>query len=454
MFPDARAANDLGNAIPGAETPERADRTVGVPLATTRSHRAPENRGRSKWMLCIPAPTTVVGSTASRRPAVRTLGISFLYHGVRKCATVSYDLTYASIFTNSTGVQPVRHYLLSVFFVSTFSFAAVPVSFVKGTPANAADVNRNFNALDSAIQKNADQIEDIKRKSDSDSNYFGAIIASLPTNEALKTIRDTIRKNYLDHDAKISALQSKPVDLADPGLAAVLSKKISRDSAIAIDRNGNANLIGDGPKFTIQGTAGASVDGPFPGLEISGFSPSISIHGTSPKILMKNQTYGHTLGVSPSGISFVQGSQSYAIIVNSSSFAVARDNGYGTSQGIFVLDGNNASFSNDLTVHGVINGTVIARGITASNVADYVFDSSYTLLPLSEVEKYVKENRHLPDIPSAESIAQSGMNLTEMNLALLKKVEELTLHAITQSKKLEEQNARIQSIETKCTTFP
>lgn len=72
---------------------------------------------------------------------------------------------------------------------------------------------------------------------------------------------------------------------------------------------------------------------------------------------------------------------------------------------------------------------------------DYVFEDDYKLASLEHVESYVKKNKHLPEVPSAREIKEKGMDLAEMNLVLLKKVEELTLHSIRQEKELRKQAA-------------
>ena len=71
-----------------------------------------------------------------------------------------------------------------------------------------------------------------------------------------------------------------------------------------------------------------------------------------------------------------------------------------------------------------------------SNWPDYVFGESYKLMPLQELEAYVKENNHLPEVPSAKEIEEEGINVAEMNKVLLKKIEELTLHVIELEKKI------------------
>jgi hypothetical protein len=67
---------------------------------------------------------------------------------------------------------------------------------------------------------------------------------------------------------------------------------------------------------------------------------------------------------------------------------------------------------------------------------DYVFDPAYSAMPLSKVETYVKENGHLPDVPSEKELQEQGVDLVKMNAALLKKVEELTLHVIRLDKEV------------------
>lgn len=69
--------------------------------------------------------------------------------------------------------------------------------------------------------------------------------------------------------------------------------------------------------------------------------------------------------------------------------------------------------------------------------ADYVFDSSYVLMPIEEVETYISENGHLPNVPAAEEVESEGIRLGEMNAKLLEKVEELTLYLIQQKEEIE-----------------
>ena len=68
-------------------------------------------------------------------------------------------------------------------------------------------------------------------------------------------------------------------------------------------------------------------------------------------------------------------------------------------------------------------------------------------LALDVLEAYINQNKHLPEVPSAKEMEANGLNLKEMNLLLLKKVEELTLHLIEKEKKMTALEARIEQLE-------
>lgn len=85
-----------------------------------------------------------------------------------------------------------------------------------------------------------------------------------------------------------------------------------------------------------------------------------------------------------------------------------------------------------------VNGAIRAKEVIVESTgwSDYVFADDYRLSPLSEVEKHIKSNGHLPGIPSASEVAQQGVSLGEMQSKLLAKIEELTLHLIAQEKEI------------------
>jgi hypothetical protein len=68
--------------------------------------------------------------------------------------------------------------------------------------------------------------------------------------------------------------------------------------------------------------------------------------------------------------------------------------------------------------------------------ADFVFDPTFKLRPLSELAQFIKINKHLPDIPTTAEVTQNGIDIAETQALLLQKVEELTLYVIAQNKKI------------------
>ncbi len=89
-----------------------------------------------------------------------------------------------------------------------------------------------------------------------------------------------------------------------------------------------------------------------------------------------------------------------------------------------------------LTVKGTIHTQEVKVDLAGAVAPDFVFEENYNLPALAETEAYIKSNKHLPGIPSAAEMEENGLGLKEMNLLLLQKVEELTLHLIEQDKKI------------------
>ncbi len=86
-----------------------------------------------------------------------------------------------------------------------------------------------------------------------------------------------------------------------------------------------------------------------------------------------------------------------------------------------------------------VNGRVVANRIAldVGSFPDYVFDESYDLMPLEEVEAFIQKNKHLPKMPSETEVVKNGMDVAQINTILVEKVEELTLYTIALKKELE-----------------
>ena len=119
----------------------------------------------------------------------------------------------------------------------------------------------------------------------------------------------------------------------------------------------------------------------------------------------------------------------------------------------FLIMGNNVGIGTmtpdeKLTVKGKIHTQEVRVDMSGPlAVPDYVFAKDYKLKSLEEVEEFIKQNSHLPEIPSAKEIEKNGLMLAEMNMSLLKKIEELTLYMIEMKKEIATQDKKIKMFE-------
>lgn len=99
-----------------------------------------------------------------------------------------------------------------------------------------------------------------------------------------------------------------------------------------------------------------------------------------------------------------------------------------------------------LTVAGNIHAQEVK--VTVNAGADFVFENDYNLPSLDSVDKFIKKHNHLPEIASAEVMKKEGLNLSEMNIKLLQKMEEMTLYMIEQNKQIIDLKNRLEKVES------
>ena len=100
-----------------------------------------------------------------------------------------------------------------------------------------------------------------------------------------------------------------------------------------------------------------------------------------------------------------------------------------------------------LTVKGIIHTQEVLVDLKGAVAPDFVFEryyqgystlkNDYQMLDLKSLETFLKQNHHLPEIPSAQKLNEDGLELKKMNLLLLQKIEELTLYTLEQQQQLD-----------------
>jgi len=96
-----------------------------------------------------------------------------------------------------------------------------------------------------------------------------------------------------------------------------------------------------------------------------------------------------------------------------------------------------------------VEGQIRARQVKVDEDTwpDYVFAKDYKLPSLQNIQKFIKENNHLPGIPSAGEVQTKGLNIGQNQAALMQKVEELTLYLIKQDQQIKAQQKQINALK-------
>jgi hypothetical protein len=213
-----------------------------------------------------------------------------------------------------------------------------------------------------------------------------------------------------------------------------------------IDKSGNTNISGN---TVISGLAGIGIaTSSITSLNVGGrsgqYATLISTADTS-NIYNIMSEFTTTNSASKIGLAvhIAAGSENYDV------FDV-----YGNGNGYFlgrVAIGDSMSTPGNYGLYvrkGILTTLVKIALPTGGNWSDYVFGNNYKLKSLPDVEHYIKENKHLPGVPSADSVQKNGINVGEMDAVMMKKIEELTLYIIQQDKKIQQLQDKVDALSS------
>lgn len=136
-------------------------------------------------------------------------------------------------------------------------------------------------------------------------------------------------------------------------------------------------------------------------------------------------------------------------------------NGYMYITGTVVVDNNikadkvrnfyDSKFDRLVATNTLKTNEVIADrlSVKVTSFPDYVFAQAYDLMPLEQVEAHIKRHHHLPKVPSATQVLKEGMDVGQMNVLLMEKVEELTLYAIAKQKQIEQAQKLLKELKAR-----
>lgn len=201
------------------------------------------------------------------------------------------------------------------------------------------------------------------------------------------------------------------------------------NSRLTIDENGRVGLGTPNPGSKLDVNGNASIDGAifahaFESNTIAPSGGSISFYGAYSSIRVGTD---HSLNIDV----YNSGTPLNALkVAQNGNISVNGNIGIGTT-----------SPSERLSVNGNISTKKLI--ITQTGWSDYVFHKEYMLKSLSDIEAFIKKNKHLPDIPSAAEVEKNGISVGDNQALLLKKIEELTLYVIDLQRQNSKQQAQI-----------
>lgn len=276
-------------------------------------------------------------------------------------------------------------------------------------------------------------------------------VSGTPSNSTGLIVRNTLGDS--------SSLGQAEIKLIPAGLQNEWSVSANDDTNLFRIYSGNIS------RFAIDGATGnvgIGTNTPSEKLEVNG---NLGIAGGEGEVYQLGPAKNSTTGLSVRSVINPSVSENLFTVESSgatSRFGVTQANGAWIRNGLHVgaqydsgmpaMNGNlivdakvgigTMNPDEKLTVKGTIHAEEVKVDLSVPG-PDYVFEEDYNLRSLKETETYIQANKHLPEVPSAKEMEVNGIQLGEMNMLLLKKIEELTLHLIEKDHQVSELQKQI-----------
>ncbi len=180
------------------------------------------------------------------------------------------------------------------------------------------------------------------------------------------------------------------------------------------------------------------------GLKFTGMNSSTTATAVPTKVLTLDASGNAIMGNMPTIPVIPAGASVWTVDANNNAMTAAQSVSVGT--GITIPAG---SPYNLYVSRGILAEKVRVAVNGSSFWADYVFENAYKLPSLRNVERFIIQNKHLPNVPSAQEVSEKGIDFAEMQATMLRKVEELTLYVIKQDKEIKALRNQMKQLKKK-----
>lgn len=206
-------------------------------------------------------------------------------------------------------------------------------------------------------------------------------------------------------------------------------------ATLHLDASGNVGIGTSTPGYKIEAVSGSSL-----GFRLQTNNSSVA----GP--LMDLYDNGRT---QESIISSTDGTVTGMYIATYTNHPILFSTNHSSAQAVLTTQGNMGIGTTTPAEKLSVNGNISAKKIlvTQNGWPDYVFDRKYNLKSLTEVERFIVKNKHLPEMPSSTEVSQKGISIGDNQALLLKKIEELTLYMIQLRKIIDKQQSQIQQLQ-------